>query len=176
MRGRYGSWAVVVGASDGTGAAFAEELAAQGVDLVLVARRAPLLEALAAGMPVRTRVVPLDFSEPGAAERLAEATADLDIGLLVYNAGGDGVNLPCSHVTSNEVRAFVQRNCTVVMGACHRFGARLVSRGSGGVLLVTSGAAWAGGAGLRPTVRPRPSTSCWPSRSRRSGGRTGSTS
>lgn len=148
MRERYGPWAVVAGASDGTGAAFAEQLAAQGVNVVLVARRVALLEELADRLPVQTRVVPLDLTVPNAVDRLADATADLDIGLLVYNAGGDSVNLPLLARDLDEVRAFVQRNCTAVLEACHHFGARLVARGSGGVLLVTSGAAWAGGAGL----------------------------
>jgi len=53
----YGPWAVVAGASDGTGAAFAENLAARGVNVVLVARRRPLLEELAARLPAQSRVV-----------------------------------------------------------------------------------------------------------------------
>src|SRR5579875_3120049 len=84
---RYGPWAIVAGASDGTGVAFAVELARRGINLVLVARRQPLLEELAAGLDVQTRVVPLDLSLPGAVDELVRATGDLEIGLLVYNAG-----------------------------------------------------------------------------------------
>ncbi len=58
----YGPWAVVAGASDGTGAVFAENLAARGVNVVLVARRRPLLEELAARLPAQSRVVVQDLS------------------------------------------------------------------------------------------------------------------
>ncbi|HWC33620.1 MAG TPA: SDR family NAD(P)-dependent oxidoreductase [Mycobacteriales bacterium] len=145
---RYGPWALVAGASDGIGAAFAEQLAALGVNVVLVARRRELLEALASRLPVETRVVVQDLSEPEAIEQLVAATADLEIGLLVFNAGADTVNLPLLSRDIAELRGFVQRNCTAVLEASHAFGGRMVERGRGGVVLVTSGAAWAGGATL----------------------------
>ena len=144
----YGPWAIVAGASDGIGSAFAEELARHGVNLVLVARRQALLEKLAARLGVQTRVVSLDLSTPGAIAELATATSDLEVGLLIYNAGADTVNLPALQRDLDELRAFVQRNCTSVLEACHHFGGQMVDRRRGGVVLVTSGAAWAGGATL----------------------------
>ena len=86
---RYGPWAVVAGASDGIGASVARLLGARGVNVVLVARRSATLEEVAATVASETRTVVLDLSEPQAATALAEATADLDVGLFVYNAGGD---------------------------------------------------------------------------------------
>ena len=53
FRAKYGPWAVVAGASDGTGAAFAEELARRGVNVVLVARRGALLDEVAAASRCR---------------------------------------------------------------------------------------------------------------------------
>jgi short-subunit dehydrogenase len=144
----YGPWAIVAGASDGTGAAFAEELARHGVNLVLVARRQPLLDELAARLDVETRVVPLDLSTPTAIDELAKATSDLEVGLLVYNAGADTVNRTLLDRDLDELRGFVRRNCTSVLEACHHFGGLMVARGRGGVILVTSGAAWCGGATL----------------------------
>jgi len=147
---KYGPWAIVAGASDGTGQAFAEELARHGVNVVMVARRKALLEAVAGQLPVATRVVELDLSDPGAIDALAQATSDLEIGLLIYNAGGDGVNLPLLDRDIAELRGFVRRNCMAVMEACHHFGGLMRSRRRGGVVLVTSGAAWCGGKGLAP--------------------------
>lgn len=142
---QYGPWAVVAGASDGTGAAFAEELGRRGVHVVLVARRRPLLEELAARLPVEARVVELDLSVDGAAGRLAEATADLDVGLFVYNAGADSGNDTFLAQPVGDLLALTRRNCDTVLECSHRFGARLVGRGRGGLVLVSSGAAWVGG-------------------------------
>ena len=145
---RYGPWALVAGASDGTGAAFAEQLAARGINLVLVARRRPLLEELATRLPTASRVVALDLSTPDAGERLAREVADLDVGLLVYNAGADPYSLPFLDQPLDELHALVRRNCLTVLDTCHRIGGRLVERGRGGVILVSSGAAWVGGGGI----------------------------
>ena len=87
---RYGSYAIVTGASAGIGEALAREIAARGVNLVLVARRLEKLEALANSLKQEFQVdaicVPLDLSQAGAVERLVEATTSLNIGLLVLNA------------------------------------------------------------------------------------------
>ncbi len=141
----YGPWAVVAGASDGTGAALARELGRRGVNVVLVARRRALLEELAAELPVDTRVVALDLSADDAAESLASATADLEVGLVVFNAGADAHGTTFLEQPIDDLRGLIRRNCTTVMETCHRFGAPMVARGRGGLVLVTSGAAWAGG-------------------------------
>ncbi|CAL9649880.1 SDR family NAD(P)-dependent oxidoreductase [Streptomyces sp. enrichment culture] len=88
-----GQTTVVTGASSGIGTAFARELARRGSDLVLVARRRDRLEDLASELGtrhgVRTTVVPLDLSEPGAGRRLAADLAGRGIRVdgLVNNAG-----------------------------------------------------------------------------------------
>src|SRR5206468_10468158 len=77
FRDRYGPWAVVAGASEGIGAAFATALAARGLDLVLVARRPEPLAALAGRLPVGTVVVPADLSTVDGVEAVFAATAGL---------------------------------------------------------------------------------------------------
>ena len=146
---RYGPWAVVAGASDGIGAEFARQIAAEGVGVVLVARRRALLDALAdelrSAHGVEVRVVALDLAEPGAEVDLLGATADLDVGLLVYNAGADTVNDHFLAAPAEAWHAMVRRNCTVPVLAAHHHATAMAARGRGGILLVTSGAAWAGG-------------------------------
>ena len=87
---RYGKVGVVAGASEGLGAAFARALAGRGLDLVLLARRANALEALAldlhAAHGVNVRTVVADLAEPSFIDGLATATRDLEVGVAVYNA------------------------------------------------------------------------------------------
>src|SRR5689334_14501266 len=86
---RYGPWAVVAGASEGIGASVARLLGERGVRVVLVARRQAVLDEVAVTVPSETRTVALDLSMPNADAALAAATDDLQIGLVVYNAGAD---------------------------------------------------------------------------------------
>ena len=90
---RYGPWALIAGASDGVGAAFAEALAQRGLDVVLLARRQAALDQVAAGIADRTgaqtRTLAIDLTDPEASVAIAAATDDLEIGFLVYCAGAD---------------------------------------------------------------------------------------
>jgi uncharacterized protein len=149
---KYGPWGVVAGGSDGVGAAFAREMASRGINVVLVARRASVLAASAddirARYGVEVRPVPLDLSAPGALPELERATSDLEVGLFVYNAGGDDRSAAFLDKDLGTHLELVRRNCVSVLEAAYRFGAPMVARGRGAVVLVTSGAAWAGGATL----------------------------
>ncbi|MFJ6739454.1 SDR family NAD(P)-dependent oxidoreductase [Streptomyces sp. NPDC091279] len=152
MTSSYGPWGIVLGGSDGVGVAFAHGMAARGINVVLVARRVPVLEQAAAlirlkyGVEVRT--VSLDLSTPDALAELERRTADLEIGLLVYNAGADTSSVAFLDRDIDGHLDLVRRNCSGPLEAAHRFGAPMVARGRGSVVLVTSGAAWAGGATL----------------------------
>lgn len=146
---RYGPWALVVGASDGVGALFAERLACEGVNVVLVARRGGLLDEVAAGIRqrtgARTRTLAVDLLEDDAARTIVDATAELAIGMLVYCAGADPTFEP---FLANPVSAgedLLRRNCLVLMQLCHHFAGRMVERGHGGIVNFSSGAALAGG-------------------------------
>jgi uncharacterized protein len=143
----FGPWAVVTGASDGIGRAFAVEAAAAGLNLVLVARRAAPLEALAEELQrrhgIRSLVVPLDLCRPDAMTRLAAATADLEVGLLVA-AAGFGSAGPLLEPRANDEVDMVAVNCTAVLAQCLHFGARMAQRRRGGVVLLSSVVAFHG--------------------------------
>ena len=88
--GRYGSWAVVAGASEGLGAAWAEALAARGLNLVLFARRPEVLDAAAAAIRARHRVdvrtQAFDLAGPGFGTELERLAGSLEVGFGVFNA------------------------------------------------------------------------------------------
>ncbi|WP_372027361.1 SDR family NAD(P)-dependent oxidoreductase [Tistrella mobilis] len=146
---RYGPWALVTGASDGIGRAIAEQLAQDGFNLVLVARRQETLEALAAKLGrtgVETRVVASDLGPRGGAAQLNQATADLDVGLVVAAAGfgTSGALLEAPLETELDM---VDLNCRSVVELCAVFGRRLSARGRGGLVLFSSVLAFQGAAG-----------------------------
>ena len=141
FKDRYGPVALVTGASSGIGQAFAEVLAAMGVDLVLVARRVERLEALGARLAeahgVRAKVLQIDLTAPAAAQQMLDATAGLDVGLVVSNAG---FGLKGEHA-ANDPQAMTEMlmvNCNVPMLLAHGFIPRLRQRGKGGIILTSS--------------------------------------
>ncbi|OMC57727.1 short-chain dehydrogenase [Mycobacterium sp. IS-836] len=146
---KYGPWALVAGASDGVGAAFAAGLAERGVNVVLLARRQAVLEQVAAEISsrtsVQTRTLAVDLAEPDAAAAIAAATSDLEIGFLVYCAGGDPNFQPFLANPIEAAEAMVHRNCMMPMRLCHHFAPAMVERGSGGIVIFGSGAGFAGG-------------------------------
>lgn len=81
---QYGPWAVVTGASEGIGRAFAVELARRGMHVLLVARRQERLEQLAAELTqvhgIRCQVLPANLSHPEGVQQLLEGRTDRDVG------------------------------------------------------------------------------------------------
>ncbi|WP_006245735.1 SDR family NAD(P)-dependent oxidoreductase [Mycolicibacterium tusciae] len=146
---KYGPWAIVIGASDGCGALFAERLAREGLDVVLVARREHVLQEVAAGIAERTgaatTTLAVDLTDPDAARTIIEATADIEIGMLVYCAGADPNYQPFLANPVSAAEALLQRNCLVPMRLCHHYAGMMVERGRGGIVNFSSGAALAGG-------------------------------
>src|SRR2546422_6085333 len=137
----YGEWALVTGASAGIGTAFARELVAQSVNVVLVARRADRLEALAAELRekhgVKTRVVPEDLERDGAAERLLEWVRDLEIGILINNAGFSMVGR-FERVPREKILGMIRVNCLAVAALTHAFLPAMQARRRGAVIIVSS--------------------------------------
>jgi len=145
---RYGRWALVAGASEGVGAAFAERLADHGLHVVLLARRQNVLDEVAAGIRsrhgVETRTLAIDLAEPDAAARVIDGVADLEIGFFVYCAGADPDYRPFLANSLETAESMVHRNCTVPMQLCHHLAAPMALRARGGIVIFGSGAGFAG--------------------------------
>ena len=149
---RYGRWALIAGASEGIGAALADQLAERGLDLILIARNGPLLEEVAAQARsrhgVQVRAVVQDLTADDMVSRIAAATDGLDIGLLIYNAGAsDRTNM----FLDNEIDYSCQQvalDCVGPMALTRHFGSAMRERGRGGIVIVASLACLAGSATL----------------------------
>ena len=136
---QFGPWALITGASSGIGREFARQIAASGINVVLVARREALLEelgrALANEFGVKSRTVVADLSQVDFLDHLAQLTDDLDIGLVVSNAGTPhpGAFLK---IDRSELEKGLRLNTLAHLDIAHHFGQRLAKRGQGGLLLV----------------------------------------
>ena len=149
FRAKYGPWALVAGASEGTGAAFSRQLAAAGINLILVARREGPLDAVAAeilaahpGVQVITATI--DLARKDAAERVAQVAEGREVGLLILNAGADPNGATFLDNDLSNWIDLTQRNVVTVLKACHHFAGLMRPRGRGGLILVNSGACYMG--------------------------------
>ncbi len=137
-RKRFGPWALVTGASSGIGKEFARQIAASGIHVALVGRREPLLRTVGAectqASGVQHRIIPLDLSEPDFLPVLADATRDLDVGLVVSNAGtgNPGEFLKLDRQLLQET---LRLSTMAHLDIAHHFGQKLTERRRGGIIL-----------------------------------------
>lgn len=141
FRHRYGPVAFVTGASSGIGLAFATELAERGLDVVLVARRRERLENLGRAIEqahgVKVHSIVADLSDSNAPATLLEATRDLDVGLVVSNAGFNSKGR-FEQGSASRMAKLLTVNCHAPMQLAHGFIPRLKARGRGGFIATAS--------------------------------------
>jgi len=147
FREKYGPVAVVAGASEGLGAAFAERLAARGLSLVLLARRAELLASLAAKLEgahhVTVRTLAVDLADASWAGKLEAETRDVEIGLAVYNAAYAFTAKLLDRPPADAFRV-VDVNIKGPLAMVHALVPAMQRRGRGGVVLMSSLAGFQG--------------------------------
>lgn len=148
---KYGPWALITGASEGTGAAFAHLLADKGLKLILVARREGPLQALAAEIRAKGAecvTASVDLAALDATARIVAAVGSREVGLFIANAGADTNG---SMFLDNDIANWdqlVTLNVFSTMRNCHHFGAAMRERKRGGMIIVGSGACYGGLSGL----------------------------
>src|SRR5262245_14051125 len=147
LKQRYGGAALVTGASSGIGEAFARALAAEGLDLVVVARRRDRLETLAAELAkrhgVRAHVVAADLAERDAAARVIREVdaAGIEIGILLSNAGFGTYGLFLDQDPETQLR-IVEVNNRAMVALASAVAPRLAARGRGAIVFLASTAAY----------------------------------
>lgn len=141
FREKYGPWAVVAGASEGLGAEYATQLAAFGLNVVLIARRRDMLEQLSEQLTskhqIQTRILPLDLAAEDLATIISEQTGDLDIGLLVYDAARSVIGPFYDQSLADHLNE-IQVNCRAPLILTYTLGQRMIARGRGGIILMSS--------------------------------------
>ena len=138
-REKFGPWALITGASSGIGKEFANQLAANGFNLILVARRIHQLEEigkqLAYNYSIQYKTIESDLSESSSIDKIIQATNDFEIGLLISNAA-TGKPRNFFSVEESELKYIIQLNAISHLSLTHYFGKRMAERKRGGVLLV----------------------------------------
>ncbi|NPD89723.1 MAG: SDR family NAD(P)-dependent oxidoreductase [Asgard group archaeon] len=138
---QYGPWALIAGASEGLGEAFAEELAKKGLNLVLIARREKLLQKISKNIQKKYRVevivLPLDLNSSDMLEVIESRTKDLDVGLFVYNAALSPIGLFTNHSLETHLKV-INLNCIGSMTLTYHFCSKMKEKSRGGIILMSS--------------------------------------
>lgn len=139
---KYGPWALIAGGSEGIGKSFAEQLAAVGFNLILLARKDDVLQETAREVRSRYGVEVVahsfDLTAPGLELRVQEAIAGRDVGLLIYNAGAVSNSQPFLQQSLDYLSQLVRLNCEGPLILGHIIGNHLRTRGRGGMIFLSS--------------------------------------
>lgn len=138
---RFGPWALVTGASSGIGAEFARQLAGQGFNLVLVARRKQRLDDLAQRLntdtQVQIKVIAVDLTHSDFLHVILAETDSIEVGLLVNNAGFGLAGRFVEHAMERELD-LLNVNCRAPLLLSHVFARQMARRKRGGIIIVSS--------------------------------------
>lgn len=143
----YGPWALIAGGSEGVGAEFATQLAADGFNLVLLARKPVPLEETAIAcraLGVQVRTLGIDLTAPDAVAAVTAETSDIEVGLLIYNAGANTHSEEFLDGDLAEFEQVIALNISTQLALVQHYGALMRERRRGGILLVGSLAGYLG--------------------------------
>lgn len=138
---KYGPWAVIAGGSEGVGAEFATQLADEGYNLVLLARKAgPLEETAAAARErgVEVRTLSVDLTAADAVQQITDLTKDVEVGLFIYNAGANSYGSEFVIGDLDKFQTLIDLNITAMLHLTHHYGAAMRERRKGGIILIGS--------------------------------------
>lgn len=142
---KYGEWGLVTGCTQGIGKEYAMELAARGMNVVLVSRNKKTLGLVSQEIEekyhVKTEVIVVDFTEPRAVETVVKEVTKLkiDIGVLVNNVGMLGPHfIPFLELEEKTARDMITVNCGAVTMMCHAFLPHMLKVNKGAVVNICS--------------------------------------
>jgi short-subunit dehydrogenase len=148
FKAKYGPWALIAGASMGIGEEYSRQIAARGLNVILIARRLAGLENLAKELRVQygveVKTLSLDLGRPDMIESVREVTQGLEVGLLVYNACFSHVGLFLERDLEGKLTC-LDVNCRGPVILVSELAPAMVERGHGGILLMSSASGFQGG-------------------------------
>ena len=150
MTSLAGRTALVTGGGNGLGAAIARALHAQGAAVVVAGRRTEPLAALCAELGERADWRACDVADPRSVDALADSLVDVEVSVVVNNAGVAGPVAPLTEISVEEWDEVFDVNVRGVFLVCRAFLPPMVARGRGDVVNVASVS------GKRPLVRRTP--------------------
>jgi len=145
-----GRTALVTGGGNGLGAAIARALHGAGADVVVAGRRTGPLAALCAELGERASWRACDVADPASVAELAASLAEVEVDVLVNNAGVAGPVAPLTEIGVEEWDTVFDVNVRGVFLVCRAFLPAMVARGRGDVVNMASVS------GKRPLVRRTP--------------------
>src|SRR5882724_8370611 len=144
---KYGPVAMVAGASEGLGAAWARALAARGLDLILIARREEPLHAIANELnteyKINVRTVVCDLSSPDATHYLMRVIGDTQINCFVYNAASSYIG-PFLATPLSTHDNIVAVNIVNPLQLIYAVAGRMLAEKRGAIILMSSLAGFQG--------------------------------
>jgi short-subunit dehydrogenase len=140
FKSTYGPWALVAGASEGLGAAFAYALASRGLNLILIARRMDKLEVLARELEtiygVETKAHSIDLADFQLVKKFV-SKIELNVGLLVYNAAFAPIGY-FENVALENLGKIVDVNIKTPLLLTKLLSVKMIEKRKGGIVLMSS--------------------------------------
>jgi uncharacterized protein len=140
FKSKYGPWAIVAGASEGLGAAYAEDLAKRGLNLILIARRLDKLEVLSNNLinkyQIEIKYQSLDLEDFEQTKHFVSPLG-LNIGLLVYNAAYAPIGY-FENISEEDLIKIVDVNIKAPLLLSKLVLTQMIERRKGGIVLMSS--------------------------------------
>lgn len=145
---QYGPWAFIAGGSEGVGASFARKLAVHRINLIIAARKPEPVHQLAVELRsahgVQVRELPLNLCTPDMLQQVKAASDDVEIGMLIYNAGAETALSPFLDRKPGRAEMMITLNVTAPTQLTYLFAQGMRARGRGGIIIVGSGSCHTG--------------------------------
>lgn len=148
LKNKFGSWALITGASSGIGEEFAIQLAQEGFNLIILARREEMLKKLSDSLTSQYKIdvkyARIDLTDDNFLQQIEELVGDVELRLLISNAGSMRMGT-FNKIPMEDFEQTIKLNVLAQMKIAHWFTNSLLEKKlKGGLLMLSSGEAYQG--------------------------------